>query len=116
MGIIINPGCGKIDNASEENAIVNIRHFVADLQDDKIKIIRYKEKDYNTEYDDGRYCFLLKKDNFVYEIQMPGLPLENVRWMNATQNIWDFPRLYIDGSSWIWGIGLGLCTFKKEED
>jgi len=31
---------------------------------------------------------------------MPGLPIDEVHWMRQhDQNIWDFPRLYVGGSS-----------------
>lgn len=117
--IIINPGTGKVDNSIEKNAITNMEHFKTDLKNigiSNIEIIRYETNDYDKQYKDGRFCFILKKDNFCYEIQMPGLPLEKVRWMNAEQDIWNFPRLYVDGSSWIWGFALNICDFGKEDE
>lgn len=114
--IFINPGSESVENATEENAIENMKHFVVDLDKD-VEVIRYKERDYNNDYGDGRYCFILKHENYCYEIQMPGLPLEQVRYMNSeTQNIWDYPRLYLDGGSLIWKFALDLCTFKDEEE
>jgi hypothetical protein len=50
------------------------------------------------------------------EIQMPGLPVERVRYMGETgQNIWDFPRLYVDDSSWIWQFALSVCKPDDED-
>ncbi|MET9402659.1 hypothetical protein [Kitasatospora sp. NPDC002965] len=41
---------------------------------------------------------------------MPGLSLDQVRWMNEPdQNIWNYPRLFVDGSSWVWWYALGIC-------
>lgn len=114
--MIINPGTEDINSSSVENAIENIKHFVTDLNNEKVEIIRYEEHDYEKEYKgNGRYCFLLKKGNYCHEIQMPGLPLEKVRWMSREQNIFAFPRLYVDDSSWIWGIALGICDFEDKE-
>lgn len=42
---------------------------------------------------------------------MPGIALENVRYVGADdQNIWDFPRLYVEGSSWVWEFGVRVAT------
>ncbi len=38
---------------------------------------------------------------------MPGFPLDRVRYIEGEKrSILDFPRLYVDGSSWIWYIGI----------
>jgi len=104
MSIFINPGSGAVDGATEENAVENIKHFIVDNAIDGVNWIRVPKIDYG----DGRYAFLLWKDNNCYEIQMPGLPLERVRYMSSEQNIWNFPRLYVDGGSWVWSFALGL--------
>ena len=99
MTIIINPGTGIVANATVENAIENIKHFIIDCQTDGIECVRIEEEDHN----DGRYAFLLWKGNCCHEIQMPGLPLERVRYTGSEgQNIREYPRLYVDGSSWVW--------------
>lgn len=42
---------------------------------------------------------------------MPGLPLDKVRYVKGEKrSILEFPRLYVDGSSWIWYI----ATVTKE--
>jgi hypothetical protein len=47
---------------------------------------------------------------------MPGLPVEQVRYMGESgQNIWDFPRLYVDDSSWIWEFALSSCEPDDDE-
>ncbi|WP_232700178.1 hypothetical protein [Brevibacillus daliensis] len=64
--------------------------------------------------DDGRYLFELKthiKSGFSWEVDMPSLPLEQGRYVSEEgQNIQDFPRLYVDGSSWVWK----YATVKKK--
>ena len=109
--VAINPGSGPVSNSSEENAIENIKHFIVDNSVAGVSWIRIPNQDYG----EGRYAFLLWKENICHEIQMPGIPLECVRYLgNGNQNIWDYPRLYVDGSSWVWKFAIGL-SFKNEE-
>ena len=111
--VAVNPGSGPVDNATEKNAIENIKHFIVDINVDHVNFVRIPEKDYGK----GRYAFLLWKDKYCHEIQMPGIPLEQVRFLgNEGQNIWDFPRLYVDDSSWVWKYALGLTFDAKEEE
>lgn len=50
--------------------------------------------------------------NMHWSVDMPSLSLEKIRYMGEkTQNIWDFPRLYVNGSSWVWK----YATIKKDE-
>ena len=103
--MIINPGSEPVDNSTEKNAIQNMRHFITDHDENRLEFIRQPTLDYG----EGRFAFLLyKRDATRYhEIQMPGLPLEKVRYVDSEdQNIWDFPRLYVDGSSWVWKFAL----------
>lgn len=111
MKVIINPGTGPVTNASEEHATENIKHFLTDIGIPNVSWVRTPNKDYG----ESRYAFLIWKDRQCHEVQMPGLPLERVRFMeNEGQNVWDFPRLYVDGGSWIWCIAIGL-VFSDED-
>ena len=108
--VIINPGSGPVDNAQEKYAIDNIEHFITDCKVDNLIAIRIPTFDYG----EGRFAFLIWKEgsNHCHEVQMPGLPLEKVRFMDVDrQNILDFPRLYTNGSSWVWKFGL----FEEED-
>jgi len=99
MKIIINPGAGPVQQATEENAIINMEHFKTDCGGGDINFIRTPKADYG----DGRFAFLLWKGTRCHTIQMPGLELSKVRYTDEeNQNIWDYPRLYVDGSSWVW--------------
>ena len=98
MTVFINPGSGPVDNATAENAAENMNHFNVDCGG-KWKWVAIPDLDYG----EGRFAFLMWQENTCYEIQMPGLPLDQVRYIDGErQNIWDYPRLYVDGSSWVW--------------
>jgi hypothetical protein len=46
---------------------------------------------------------VLAHDGNKAEVLMPGLLLSQVRYTgDGYQNIWDYPRLYVDGDSWVW--------------
>jgi len=110
MKVILTPGTGPEANATE-----NIKHFLTDVGIPGVNWVRIPSKDYHPFISEGRYAFLVWKDNECHEIQMPGLPLERVRFMeNEGQYIFDFPRLYVDGGSWIWCIAI-TCVFADED-
>lgn len=111
-GLVINPGSGPVDGASMTNAVLNMYFFREDLK--KLNPVQV-DGDYiitnENEEDDGRYLFNLlyasDTQTITFKVEMPGLPLDEVRYMKTEgQNIWDFPRLYIDGSSWVWTYAL----------
>ncbi len=106
MQLIINPGTEPIDGANEQNAADNMKHFIVDCSVKGLKYVRVPEEDggYAKE---GRFAFLVyvvgRNINRCYLVHMPGLPLEKVRYMGeGEQNIFNFPRLYVDKSSWVW--------------
>lgn len=105
--IIINPGSGPVRDANEEDAKLNIEQFIKDLN--KESIISYRNRKCDEE---GRYRFTLSLNGCKHQIDMPGIPLEQVRYMDTEeQNIWHYPRLYVDGSSWVWLFALDQCDF-----
>ena len=117
MSIVINPGSGPVDGATEEHAAINITVFGDDLRRAGLGVdgcTRIPDADYG----DGRYAFALAMtDGRTIEIQMPGLPVDRVRFVdNEHQNIWDFPRLYVDDGSWVWMFALSACEPDEEED
>jgi len=104
--IIINPGSGPVKDTTYEDAETNIKHYITDCGLKNMRYIHLAERD-----EDGRYHFLLFRDGWDrgvhHFVDMPGLPLDKVRYMQQKdQNIWDFPRLYVDGSSWVWCFGM----------
>lgn len=100
--IIINPGTGSVENSEELHAIENI-HFVLDkLKQKNIAYVRIPERDEN-----GRYCFVLmyqneEGKNKSCEVDMPGISF------TEETNEMRFPRMYVDGSSWIFYFGIDI--------
>ena len=107
MQVAINPGSGAVPEATEENAVDNMTAFLADLKERELPICEFRRKR-DADYGEGRYAFLVTTaDGLATEVQMPGLPLDRVRWLKSEgQDIWQFPRLYVDDSSWIWYFAL----------
>ena len=105
QNVYLNPGTGRCVNATEANAEANMRQYIADSP--LLGLIWERETTYDG---DGRFGFRVwwddegTKTRYGYiEIEMPGWELPRVRYMGEPgQNIWDFPRLYVDGASWIW--------------
>ena len=114
--IVINPGTGPVTDASEAHAQINMAYFVVDLGlSDQLDWQRMPERDR-----DGRFSYILHwkaygRCNRFHVIDMPGRPINEVRWTDG-QDPWLFPRLYVDGSSWLWGFALGRCAFCEEDE
>jgi hypothetical protein len=117
VNIIINPGSGPVANANEEHAARNIAVFVDDLRAAGLDVASIAQQAGN-DYGEGRYAFLLTMaDGRLIEVQMPGLPVDQVRYLGGDgQNIWDFPRLYVDDSSWVWKFALSVCEPDDDEN
>ena len=105
MEIIINPGAGKVENGSKEQSEINIKQFILDLGVEcKFEFIKIDS--------DGRHRYNVWNDKANHEIDMPAIPLDNVRYLGLEcQRIFNFPRLYVDGSSWVWKYALNVCSF-----
>jgi hypothetical protein len=113
MTLFINPGSGPVADATLDDAKVAMDQFVADLREHGHKVDDWQlmsESDH-----DGRWPFAVEVDDVARQIGMPGIPVENVRYLGEEgQNIWHFPRIYVDGSSWVWSFALGAC--QRDED
>jgi hypothetical protein len=117
MIVFINPGSGPVAEATEEHAAINITVFADDLRRAGVDVDGCNRVPY-ADYGEGRYAFTLAMtDGRTVEVQMPGLPVDRVRFTDGEdQNIWDFPRLYVDGSSWVWKYALSVCEPDDEDD
>lgn len=106
---IINPGTEDTRDLGFQQAYSNIMKFIEDCE-----IPLFMQKANGTPEVNGRYLFTLGtqlKRDLQWEVEMPSLPLDQVRYIDKEkQNILDFPRLYVDGSSWVWM----FATIKKE--
>ena len=119
MNIVINPGTGPVADATEIEAERNMAVFVKDLGLPNLTTSRQRKADYGR----GRFAFMVRDEvsGRQVEVQMPGQPVEQVRWEKGLDP-WQFPRLYVDGSSWLWGFALGNAIealtgeFEEDED
>ncbi len=101
---IINPGTGPVDRANVRSARANIRILIKDLN---LDVVTFRE---TGRRDEGRYEFVLRRKERTTFIEMPGIPANRVRWLNLPeQNIWRFPRLYVDGNSWVWFYAIDMA-------
>jgi hypothetical protein len=122
----VNPGSGPVQSSTEENAWVNIRSFVDDLGAKGVAVVNILRRS-DADRREGRYEFdLFLRDPQPQEesaprskisVSMPGRPLDRVRYLKLPeQDIWQFPRLYIDGSSWVWFFAIEVCVQDKKPD
>jgi len=110
MTVFINPGSGPVAEATEGHAAGNMAVFADDLRAAGLGVDAFTRQA-EADYGDGRFAYTLTMaDERTIEIQMPGLPVDRVRFLDEDdQNIWDFPRLYVDDSSWVWKFALAVC-------
>jgi hypothetical protein len=98
--LIINPGTGPVASATELQATANLAVFCDDLRAMDVDVemfIRRRACDYGQ----GRYAYdlVFGDGRPSVEVQMPGIPVTD-----------SFPRLYVNDSSWWWGIALTICA------
>jgi hypothetical protein len=87
-----------------EAAKQNIDRLIADAGLKSVSIMCHYRG-----YSDGYYNYKLHRWLRVCNVAMPGLPLERVRFLGLQdQDIWRFPRLYVDGGSWVWKYAVGI--------
>lgn len=115
---IVNPGVGPIHNTSHALACANIVQLIEDVyvlrcqigdRSQKFSVITYASTD--QEYN-GRYRFDLTAGDRTVDVDMPGLALDEVRFLGREdQNVWDFPRLYVEGNSWVWRFAIDMVVY-----
>lgn len=103
MTVIVNPGSGPVEGEAQQ-ARANLDVLLADASVGHDGPSRVLFLDALGRQQDGRFRFVVRSgEEAEVEIDMPGLALERVRYMQERdQNIFDFPRLYVNGSSWLW--------------
>lgn len=130
--VICNPGAGPVlgEGIHVEHAARNIGVLVEDLVAagvaaswEPLFYDRLPERwqwaqmggtRYSDQHD-GRFPFIVTVDGVEHFVEMPGIPLHEVRYVKLpSQNIWDFPRLYVDGSSWVWQYALNVLADPQE--
>jgi hypothetical protein len=93
--VVMNPGTGPVDGARRKHAKRNVFALVRDVGLEGVRVFRAGKPD------DGRYPYRLRLGERDCKVDMPGLPLECVRYQSG-MNPWQFPRLYVEGNSWLW--------------
>jgi len=103
--MIINPGAGPVAGSSARDAYRNIGAFCRELSlgPPHVRIERRANDD-----SDGRYSYVIHRGIRTAEVDMPGLPLDRVA-LRPGDNAWHFPRLYVDGNSWLWPYALNTA-------
>lgn len=115
MSIVINPGSGPVTEAIEDWSLANMHVFAQDLRDAG-HAVTFDDSAVSTDRD-GRWTWVVNVDGADHEIDMPGIPVDRVRFLGLPgQDIWDFPRLYVDGSSWVWQYALGACRPDEDDE
>lgn len=99
-GVMINPGTGPVHNATRELARENITALIQDARQGRVDGVTVED---TGREDEGRFTFILRSGTRTCDVDMPGLPEDEARYLGRDdQNILDFPRLYVEGSSWVW--------------
>lgn len=106
IGVIINPGTEPVENSDVENAIESVGRLIVDSCQEDVTAGRAPSRD-----DGGRYGFVLKKEGSDKEIDidMPGCDPDLMQRGEPLVS----PRLYVDGSSWLWQYAIGFVNFDK---
>lgn len=114
VAAIMNPGTEPVRRSSIDAATANMPQLLADCGVPDLRFERAKG-DHG-----GRYSFtVIDSGGVEAEVDMPGVPLADVRYCKlAGENIWDFPRLYVNGSSWVWywAVSQLRVTFMGEDE
>ena len=116
-GIFSNPGIGNVrvygDSVTFRDAASNILALIADVGSGLHLVSGYEDAD-----ESGRYAFVLaRQDKAEVAVEMPGLPLELIRYEQDKASALMFPRLYVDGSSRWWPFAISeLREFVADED
>ena len=106
-GMISNPGAGPVGgDASYADACSNVEAFVSDLSlsDPRVRV----RKPGPARADGGRFLFVLRRGIREASVDMPGISLARVRYVDGA-DAWRFPRLYVDGSSWLWEFAVDVA-------
>jgi hypothetical protein len=96
--VTINPGTEAQPKHSVDNAVKIAEYICKDLSIDLSHFIRNE----NGDNDRGWYGFTFSGKGGNVSVEIPGIDPEVVRRGEP----WVSPRLYVDGSSWLYGFAL----------
>jgi hypothetical protein len=101
--IIINPGTFNTPKGDRSQSEHNIKEFIKQLGVDA----EYK---FIEDCSNGRHSYKIWNDNHSHIVDMPAIPLKDIIYKSGEKrSIFEFPRLYVDGSSWLWEFALRVC-------
>ena len=118
---LINPGSGPVQHATAQQAEANMQAFLCELLslghiEFSLEPVRYLHGQHHPEDDPertGRWHFVLKANGREVEIEMPGAPADRVILRKGQtgpgHNPFNFYRLYVDGSSWLWEFAVEMA-------
>lgn len=130
-GVLINPGTGSVGpGALLRHAWRAVRQLRRDVLDpslvaradlgpaitDRVQLERRPRADDHRHesgsiFDSrGRYGFAIRVPGSRWiPVDVPGLPVERIRYLGlGQQSAWDYPRLYVDGNSWLWEFAVSV--------
>lgn len=112
MSLIVNPGADwVVAEHSPEAAAVNVAEFARQLEALGHEVTHAPVVGPKSFDGQCRYRFTVTVNGTEHPVDMPGLPLDQVAFTGAEgQGIWDFPRLYVDESSWVWKYALDVIV------
>lgn len=109
MSLIINPGTGPVAAATAENAQRNMCVFVDDVSRQFGGSVKFESLHHPDDGRDGRWQFAVEGERVGrHDVWMPGCPI-GIATGEDCPSIFDQPRLYVNGSSWLWGFAVDMC-------
>lgn len=125
--IIVNPGAGPVDgDPTQDAADANMEAFVRDLEHAgcggatwcHLSEPTRDEAHLSVGIGDGRWPYRVVIGDVSFVVDMPGLALHRVRWVDTgvpDPRIFEYPRLYVDGNSWLWPLAVSIIADHREE-
>lgn len=107
--VAISPGTGPVPDATEQTAWKLMGEFAGELGQLEVEVVAIR-RGHPCDSGDGRFRFHLEARKDVdtetrsFEIEMPGVDV------TAESTVWVSPRLYVDGSSWLWGFAVSIVA------
>lgn len=90
--VLINPGTEPLTDANEADARRNLAELISDagLKGATVKVIGESG---------GRWDFRVTVAGHSVEVASPGCPMGAAK---GSLGVWQQPRFYVDGNSWLW--------------
>ncbi len=94
----LNPGAGDvIGETTHQAALENLEQLLEEAGGELVSI------EDRLDHTGRLHARAIGPAGALHAIEMPGLPLAEVRFTREPgQNIWDYPRIFVDGDSWVW--------------